>query len=75
MASLFSISYILITGDVRVKRKDDIYLVTCKKCHLTNCITRCNKGKGTLTLHQSSFVSLPANISEPWYADAGFQVL
>lgn len=40
-----------------------------------NCITRCNRGKGTLILHQPSFVLLPANISEPWYADAGIQVL
>lgn len=28
-----------------------------------------------LVLHQPSFVLIPANISEPWYTEAGVQVL
>ncbi|XP_071467345.1 endogenous retrovirus group K member 113 Env polyprotein-like isoform X1 [Marmota flaviventris] len=67
--------YVLIIGNVKVKWIDDRYIVTCNKCNLTNCITRYNGGKGVLILHQPSFVLLPANISEPWYADTGLQVL
>lgn len=51
-----------------------MFNISCKNCHLTNCITNIPLGKQVVVLHQPAFVMLPVNISEPWYSDKGLQV-
>ncbi|XP_036084424.1 uncharacterized protein LOC118609352 [Rousettus aegyptiacus] len=67
--------HVLMISGINVTMRGGNFYVTCYDCILTNCISFVPEGTTIMVFRQPSFVMLPVNVSGPWYADRGLQVL
>ncbi|XP_012922065.1 endogenous retrovirus group K member 25 Env polyprotein-like [Heterocephalus glaber] len=67
--------YLLLLGGFEIDYENGTrqFNVTCDNCTLSNCVKF--GYQNVLIIHQPSFVMLPVNLSEPWYAERGLQIL
>ncbi|XP_039708500.1 endogenous retrovirus group K member 113 Env polyprotein-like [Pteropus medius] len=66
---------VLLSGAINITWNETQFEVTCENCNLSNCISLVPDGTVVMVLHQSFFVMIPVNITGPWYADRGLQVI
>lgn len=66
--------FMLLVGDLTIKKDKATYHLLCPNCTLTNCIQGVSVDDGVLVVRQPPFIMLPVNISKPWYSNPGLEL-
>ena len=61
--------------NINITLRGKHFNVSCINCNLSNCMSNVPDHTIVMILHQPAFVMLPVNVTGPWYAERGLQVI